>query len=135
MKLLFTPEALDSYNEIKSASPREAEQIKSIITELLAHPETGKGAPQALTGALAGLWSREYGFCRQIVYQILPEEVKIFAIGKNVLPAGTAPSSSFRQTSYSEDEYRSVIAQMAANRGKGDMPKVCRLWHCHVVTP
>ena len=129
MKLLFTPEALDSYNEIKSASQREADQIKDILKDLLVHPETGKGAPQALTGALGGLWSREYGFCRQMVYQILPEEVKIFAIGKNVLPGDLAPSSNFRQTSYSEDEYRSVLAQMAANRGKGDTPKVGIFWY------
>lgn len=119
MKLLFTPEALASYNDIKASAQREADLIKNVLKDALAHPETGKGSPQALTGALAGLWSREYGFCRQIVYQILPDEVKIYAIGKNVLPGGTASASSFQQTSYSEDEYRSVLAQMAANRGKG----------------
>jgi Txe/YoeB family toxin of Txe-Axe toxin-antitoxin module len=128
MKLLFTPEALGSYNEIKSTLQREADLIKDILKEVLAHPETGKGTPQALTGPLAGLWSREYGFCRQIVYQILPEEVKIFAIGKNVLP-GNAPSVEFQQTNYSEEEYRNVLAQMAANRGKGDMPKVGIFWY------
>ena len=129
MKLLFTPEALDSYNKMKSAYQREADQVKDILKDLLAHPETGKGAPQALTGALGGLWSREYGFCRQIVYQILPEEVKIFAIGKNVLPGDLSHSSNFRQTSYSEEEYRSVLTQMAANRGKGDTPKVGIFWY------
>ena len=117
MKLLFTPEALASYNDIKAASPREAEQIKDLLKDVLTHPETGKGAPESLTGALQGLWSREYGFCRQIVYQILDDEVKVYAIGKNVLPGGT-DLSGFHQTSYSEDEYRSVLAQMAANRGK-----------------
>jgi Txe/YoeB family toxin of Txe-Axe toxin-antitoxin module len=113
MKLLFTPEALASYNEIKASAQREAEQIKDVLKDVLAHPETGKGAPLALTGALAGLWGREYGFCRQIVYQIFPDEVKIYAIGKNVLPEGSAPTTGFQQTSYSEDEYRSVLAQMA----------------------
>ena len=91
MKLFFTPEALASYNDIKAAAPREADQIKDVLKDVLAHPETGKGSPQALTGALAGLWCREYGFCRQIVYRILSEEVKIFAIGKNALPEGSAP--------------------------------------------
>jgi Txe/YoeB family toxin of Txe-Axe toxin-antitoxin module len=129
MKLLFTPEALASYNEIKTASPREASLIKDILREVLSHPDTGKGAPQSLTGALAGLWSREYGFCRQIIYQILSDEVKVFAIGKNILPGETATSSNFQQTSYSEDEYRSVLAQMAANRGKGETPKVGIFWY------
>ena len=86
MILLFTPEALAAYHELKSSTPREAESIKDILKDVLSHPESGKGSPEALTGTLAGLWSREYGFCRQIVYQILPEEVKVYAIGKNVLP-------------------------------------------------
>lgn len=85
MKLLFTPEALSSYNDIKASAQREADLIKDVLKDVLVHPETGKGSPQALTGALAGLWSREYGFCRQIVYQTLPGEVKIYAIGKDVI--------------------------------------------------
>lgn len=129
MILLFTPEALAAYQELKSSTPREAESIKDILKDVLSHPESGKGSPEALTGTLAGLWSREYGFCRQIVYQILPEEVKVYAIGKNVLPDIRTPSSGFRQTSYSEEEYRNVLAQMAANRGKGERPKVGIFWY------
>lgn len=129
MKLLFTPEALESYNGLKTTAPREAELIKDVIKDSLAHPETGKGAPKALTGALTGLWSRDYGFCRQIVYQILPDEIKVYAIGTNVLPSEVPSNVPFQQTSYSEDEYRSVLAQMAANRGKGDTPKVGIFWY------
>ncbi|MCR4566284.1 MAG: type II toxin-antitoxin system YoeB family toxin [Bacteroidales bacterium] len=129
MKLLFTPEALASYNDIKASAQREADLIKEVLKDVLAHPETGKGSPQALTGALTGLWSREYGLCREIVYQILPDEVKIYAIGKNVLPGGAASTPKFQQTRYSEDEYRGVLAQMAANRGKGDVPKVGIFWY------
>lgn len=129
MRLLFTPEALASYNEIKSTSYREADLVKDILKNILTHPESGKGAPQALTGALSGLWSREYGLYRQIVYQIFTDEVKVFAIGKNILPESQNLSSGFHQTSYSEEEYRSVLAQMAANRGKGETPKVGIFWY------
>ena len=110
--------SLDEYNALaRTASvPREANQIKDLLKDVLAHPETGKGTPQALTGALAGLWSREYGFCCQIVYQILADEVKIYAIGKNIMHGEKASPAGFHQTSYSEDEYRSVLAQMAANQ-------------------
>ena len=128
MKLLFTPEALASYNNLKTSVPREADQAKEVIKDILVHPDTGKGAPQPLTGALSGLWSREYGLYRQIIYQILPDEVKVYAIGKNVLPS-SASTTEFHQTSYSEDEYRSVLAQMSANRGKGDMPKEGIFWY------
>lgn len=129
MKLLFTPEALAAYNDLKSTAQREADQVKDVIKDILSHPENGKGSPEALTGALSGLWSREYGLYRQIVYQILPGEVKIYAIGKNVLPAGADSVAGFQQTSYNEEEYRNVLAQMAANRGKGDMPKVGIFWY------
>ena len=129
MKLLFTPEALASYNEIKSTNPGETGLIKNVLQDILTHPETGAGTPEALTGPLSGLWCRDYGFCRQIVYQILPTEVKIYAIGKDILSRGVANQTRFKQTSYSEDEYRSVLAQMAANRGHGDAPKVGIFWY------
>ena len=129
MKLLFTPEAIAAYNDLKSTAQREADQVKDVIKDILSHPESGKGSPEALTGALSGLWSREYGLYRQIVYQILPDEVKVYAIGKNVLQAGADSAAGFQQTSYNEEEYRNVLAQMAANRGKGDMPKVGVFWY------
>lgn len=128
MKLLFTPEALASYNDLKSSTPREADQVKEIIKDVLSHPETGKGSPQPLTGALSGLWCREYGLYRHIIYQVFPGEVKVYAVGKNVLPESRS-SEGFHQTGYSEEEYRSVLAQMAANRGKGDTPKVGIFWY------
>ena len=128
MRLLFIQEALASYNDLKATAPRDAEQVKDIIKDILAHPETGKGSPVPLSGALSGLWSREYGFHRQIVYQILLDEIKIYAIGRSVIPVESSPVSVFHQTSYSEDEYRSVLAQMSANRGKGDLPKVGIFW-------
>lgn len=124
MKLLFTPEALASFNELKSAAPREAELIKDVIKDILSHPNAGKGSPKALTGTLSGLWCRDYEFSRHIVYQILPDDIKVYAIGKNILHGNPESISSFNQISYSEDEYRNVLAQMAANRGKGDTPKV-----------
>ena len=37
MKLLFTTEALASYNDIKASSPREAEQIKEVLKDVLEH--------------------------------------------------------------------------------------------------
>ncbi len=129
MTLLFTPEALASYDEVKSASPRDAERIKEILKDTLLHPESGKGSPVALTGALSGLWCREYGLFRQIVYQSSPGEIKVFAIGRNVLPENVSASAGFQQTSYSEEEYRGVLAQMAANRGKGNAPKVGIFWY------
>ena len=128
MKLQFTPEALTHFNELKSTHPGEAEQIKNILKDILAHPTEGKGDPQPLKGVLSGLWSRSYGLFRQLVYSFSDDEVKIYGLGKNLL-AGMTPAAEVKQTDYTEDEYRSVLAQMEANRGKGETPKVGIFWY------
>lgn len=49
MKLLLTPEALASFNTIKSEKPQEAVQIKAILKDIVAHPDAGNGSPIKLT--------------------------------------------------------------------------------------
>ena len=48
MKLLFTPEALAAYNDLKSTAQREADQVKDVIKDILSHPENGKGFDRSL---------------------------------------------------------------------------------------
>ena len=129
MKLLFTPEALASFNELKLSAPRDAERVRDIIKDILAHPFTGKGNPLMLTGSLSGLWSREYALFRQLVYSSFNDEVKIYSIGESIIPTETLTPAELSQTQYSEEEYRSVLAQMSANRGKGEEPKVGIFWY------
>jgi Txe/YoeB family toxin of Txe-Axe toxin-antitoxin module len=128
MKLLFTPEALVAFNELKTSNSREADQVKDTIKEILSHPSSGKGNPMPLSGALYGLWKRDYGVFRQLVYSFTDEEVKIYAIGKTILTDNETPSK-VQQTDYTETEYRNVLAQMEANRGKGATPKVGIFWY------
>lgn len=128
MKLQFTPEALALFNKLKSSRPSEAEQVKDILKDIIAHPAEGKGDPTPLTGALSGLWKRDYGVFRQLVYGFTSDEVKIYSIGKNILTDQTV-STEVQQTDYTDDEYRSVLAQMEANRGKGSTPKVGIFWY------
>ena len=128
MKLLFTPEALSSFNELKTSNSREADQVKDIIKDILSHPSSGKGSPTPLSGALSGLWRRDYAIFRLIVYSFTDEEVKIYSIGKNIL-TDNETHSEVQQTDYTETEYRNVLAQMEANRGKGGIPKVGIFWY------
>ena len=116
MKLLFTPEALASYNALKAQHSQEAELVLEVIKDILAHPLEGKGNPQPLTGVLSGLWARDYGVFRQLVYSSFGDEVKIYGLGKNIL-TGITSTTEVKQTDYTEDEYRNVLAQMEANRG------------------
>lgn len=130
MKLLFTPEALASFNELKLEKPSEAVLVREILKDILANPVTGNGSPTKLTGLLAGLWCRNYGVLRQIIYSFDAEVVRVFSIGKyyDIADADSA-SPQIIQTQYSEEEYRNVLAQMEANRGKGETPKVGIFWY------
>ncbi len=128
MKLLFTAEALSSFNDIKKTHPREAELVKEVLKDMLAHPSSGEGNPVPLSGKLSGLWKRDYGVFRQLVYGFNDDELKVYAIGKS-LAIDPAPSLELRQSDYTEEEYRSVLAQMEANRGKGATPKVGIFWY------
>ena len=128
MKLLFTPEALASYNDIKAQTPKEAENALGLIKEILAHPEDMGHKSDKLSGALSGLWSCKYGVFREIIYSYSESEVKIYAIGKKLYGA-KASVGEYEQTQYTDEEYRSVLAQMEANRGKGETPKVGIFWY------
>ncbi len=128
MKLLFTPEALTYYNTLKTQHPHEQEQLLDIIKDILAHPDEGKGKPHRLTGTLSGLWGREYAVFRQLVYSFTNTEVKIFAIGKNLFTDSDS-NREILQQEYTDEEYRSVLSQMEANRGKGNTPKVGIFWY------
>lgn len=127
MKLLFTPEALASYNDIKARTPHEARKALDVIKEILSHPEDICSKSEKLTGVLSGLWKRKYGVFHEILFSYSESELKIYAIGKKL--HGTGTIGEYEQTQYSEDEYRSVLAQMEANRGKGETPKVGIFWY------
>jgi Txe/YoeB family toxin of Txe-Axe toxin-antitoxin module len=128
MKLLFTAEALSSFNDIKKTHSREADLIKEVLKDMLAHPSSGEGNPVPLSGKLSGLWKRDYGAFRELVYGFNADEVKVYAICKSLAVEST-PSLDLRQSDYTEEEYRSVLAQMEANRGKGATPKVGIFWY------
>ena len=61
-------------------------EVKEILRDILLHPEEGLGNPVPLTGALSGLWSREYGIQQQIVYSASNDEVKIYTVGQSIIP-------------------------------------------------
>lgn len=128
MKLLFTPEALAAFEELKKSHPREVESVKDVLKDILAHPSSGMGNPEKLSGALSGLWSRDYDLPRQVVYGFTEDEVKVYAFREKINALATS-SSEVQQTEYTEDEYRHVLAQMEANRGKGETPKVGIFWY------
>ena len=124
MKLNFSPNALNTFQQVKSLDPARAERIKTILKDAVLHPEYGIGEPVALDGKYKGLWQRKISF-NEFLYYVFDEESLTVASIKIVNEATTLDKpSTFEMGEFSEDDYASVMALMAANRGKDSEPKV-----------
>ena len=129
MKLNFSPNALNTFQQIKSFDPAKAERIKTILKDAVLHPESGIGEPVALDGKYKGLWQRKISF-NEFLYYVFDEESLTVASIKIVNEATTLDMpSTFEMGEFSEDDYASVMALMAANRGKDSEPKVGLFWY------
>ena len=129
MKLNFSPNALNTFQQVKSLDPARAERIKTILKDAVLHPESGIGEPVALDGKYKGLWQRKISF-NEFLYYVFDEESLTVASIKIVNEATTLDKlSTFEMGEFSEDDYASVMALMAANRGKDSEPKVGLFWY------
>ena len=124
MKIDFSPNALNAFQTIKSLDPDKAERIKNILKDAMQHPESGIGDPVALEGKYKGLWQRKISFNEFLYYVFDDESVYVVAIKVENEVATVGKESSFELGAFSEDDYASVMALMAANRGKDSEPKV-----------
>jgi Txe/YoeB family toxin of Txe-Axe toxin-antitoxin module len=124
MKLLFSKSAKQEYDILKADAPALAEKVKAILKDTVTHPDAGSGAPTKLEGAFSGLWQRTYSPGMVIIYSFDEETVTVASIGsrENAL-------KKVRLESYSDKDEQSVMAQMAANRGKDGEPKVGIFWY------
>lgn len=124
MKLEFAPDALKCYQTIKNTNPEKTEKIKGIIRDILMHPEIGIGEPTTLDGKLKGVWQRTISY-NEFIYYFFDSEVVTVAALIITLPNDiTDIDASFKLEEFSENDYASVMALMAANRGKDSEPKV-----------
>ncbi len=129
MKLEFAPDALKCYQTIKNTNPEKTAKIKGIIRDILMHPEIGIGEPTALDGKLKGVWQRTISY-NEFIYYFFDSEVVTVAALIITLPNDiTDIDASFKLEEFSENDYASVMALMAANRGKDSEPKVGLFWY------
>ena len=111
MRLEMLPAALDAYRRIKESEPGKAMNVKALLGESLAHPEKGKGNPLRLEGDFKNLWQRTLRSGEIIVYQVKGDVLLVLSVVADGL------SAPFKIEEYTDEEYRSVLAQMEANRG------------------
>ncbi len=124
MRLLWTKSAKESYELLNNDAPEIAEKVKSILKDTISHPDIGSGSPTKLEGDFSGLWQRTYGPGQVIIYKIDEQAVTIVSIG-----AKEIAMQRVHLESYSQQDERSVMGQMAANRGKDGEPKDGIFWY------
>lgn len=122
-KLQFTPQALEVFNLIKNTDPTGAESIKVSLRLSLNTPTEGTGDPHHLQEEYTGLWERATSCGLKIVYSFDDENLIVNSIRlkDDAIPLNIE--------SFSEEEYKSVMAQMEANRGKDSEPHVGIFWY------
>ena len=113
MKLEMLPTALEAYRRIKESEPGKAMNIKALLEDSLTRPDKGKGNPLRLEGDFKNLWQRTLRSGEKIVYQVNGDVLLVISVVADGL------SAPFKIEEYTDEEYRSVLAQMEANR---DMP-------------
>lgn len=123
MKLEFMPQALETFQRIKSLSPDVYEKLKAAIKDALEHPETGIGLPTPLDGAFKGLWGRTVSHEDGFYYAFDSDRLVVFGISTAI-----GQTSSFSLESFSDKDYAAVLAHMSANRGKDREPEVGIFW-------
>lgn len=123
MILEFLPNALNAYKSLKVNDPVFAAKIKAIIKDSIEHPITGAGAPVQLSGAYEGIWMRRLSVTDEMYYAFDESKLIILAFSFTEIQANAAHSGVSLQA-FTDEEYASVMSQMASNRGRDSEPKV-----------
>lgn len=132
MILEFLPKAFAVFKNLKSSNPEKADRVKTLVKDILEHPDCGMGSPLQLQGKYSGVWIRRISFDCAVYYVFNEEKVLILSLESNFDKDRAFASNKSAQLdieSFSEDEYASVMALMSANRGKGAEPKVGIFWY------
>ncbi len=70
MKLAFTESAWSDYLWFQRRQQKLLKRINALISEILRHPFSGTGKPEALKGELSGYWSRRINAEHRLVYSV-----------------------------------------------------------------
>jgi toxin YoeB len=79
MIITFTENAWEDYVYWQSLDKKTLKKINELIKDIQRNPFTGIGKPEALKYDLKGYWSRRIDLEHRLVYQIVENELQIFA--------------------------------------------------------
>jgi toxin YoeB len=80
-ELKFSPDfERDKEKLIKSGDIQTLKKLAVLLRELVEHPTTGTGKPEALSGDRAGQWSRRISQKHRLIYMIDNEKVVVLLL-------------------------------------------------------
>ncbi len=78
-QLVFTPIGWDHYLHWQRQNDRTLDRLNELIRACLRDPFVGIGKPEALKGALSGLWSRRIDQMHRLVYRVQANELQVLS--------------------------------------------------------
>lgn len=79
MVLTFTKNAWDDYIYWQKIDKKTIKKINALLKDIQRNPFDGIGKPDALKYDLAGYWSRRIDHEHRLVYQVIDNEILIYA--------------------------------------------------------
>ena len=76
MRLIFSPLALEQWNDWKRTNPQVAKRIKKLLEDICTHPYY-RYKPEPLKFDLAGKWSRRINSEHRIIYKVSDGMIEI----------------------------------------------------------
>jgi len=71
MEIIYSLQALEDINHWKrSGNKAVQEKISALLSDIVKHPFSGIGKPEALKYQLSGSWSRRITFADRLVYSV-----------------------------------------------------------------
>lgn len=78
--LEYTDDARADMQRLKRNDPQAFRKLAVLLAELMEHPRTGTGRPEALRGDRAGQWSRRISGRHRLIYAIRDTEVVVLVL-------------------------------------------------------
>jgi len=79
MRIIFSKNAWEDYISWQQDDKQILKKINNLIKEIQRKPYEGLGKPEPLKYDLAGLWSRRIDREHRLVYQVVKDDLLIYA--------------------------------------------------------
>ena len=81
MEVVYKDKAIEDIKSWKKSGQKTTrDKISKLIEDMLQHPFTGLGKPEALKYELNGLWSREIDKGNRLIYEVIDQQIHVISM-------------------------------------------------------